>query len=231
MVPLLEEGKIKGGVSQRTMMQKRKSNLVSFGIDLAGVPTRPTGICILRGTKAETSLAYTDEEIIEIARSCQPGIITIDAPLSLPPGRKTIEDKSGEHLRPCDRELLRRKIKFFPITLGPMRVLTKRGMVLQEKLQPLGCPILECYPGGAQDILGIPRKQQGLDKLRKGHQKLGIQSLKKSMSDDELDAVTAAYVGKLYLEGNAELYGNLKEGAIVMPCIKNCIRPNNKFHS
>ena len=178
---------------------------------------RPTGVCILRGMTAETSLAYTDEDIIEIAETCRPVIITIDAPLSLPPGRKTIEDRSGEHLRECDRELLRRKIRFFPITLGPMRTLTKRGIALKEKLKRLGCPILECYPGGAQDILGIPRKQKGLDKMLRGLRKLGIKGLKKSMSDHELDAVTGAYVGKLYLEGKAELYGNLKDGAIVMP--------------
>ena len=189
----------------------------SLSLDLAGVPTRPTGVCILRDMRAETSLAYTDEELIVIAESCEPAVITIDAPLSLPPGRKTIEDRSGEHLRACDRELLRRKIKFFPITLGPMRTLTKRGIALKEKLQHLGCPVLECYPGGAQDILGIPRKQKGLDKMLYGHRKLGIKGLKKSMSDHELDAATGAYVGKLYLEGKSELYGNRKDGAIVMP--------------
>ena len=189
----------------------------SLSLDLAGVPTRPTGICILRGLNAETSLAFTDEELITVAESCQPAIITIDAPLSLPPGRKTIEDRNGEHLRECDRELLKRKIKFFPITLGPMRTLTKRGIALKKKLEHLGCPILECYPGGAQDIFGIPRKQKGLNEMFKGHRKLGIKGLKNSMSDHELDAVTGAYVGKLFLEGNAEFYGNLEDGAIVMP--------------
>lgn len=199
------------------MMQKRKSNIVSLGIDLAGVPTRPTGICILRGMQAETLLVYTDEEIIEIAQKYRPAVITVDAPLTLPPGRKTIDDKTGEHLRPCDRELLHRKIKFFPITIGSMRVLTKRGIALKEKLQLFGCPVLECYPGGAQDILSIPRKQQGLDRMRTGHEKLGIKELRSDLSDHELDAVTAAYVGKLYLEGKAEIYGNFEEGAIVMP--------------
>jgi len=188
-----------------------------LGIDLAGVPTRPSGICILRDMTVETFLAYEDEEIVGIAESCQPTVITIDAPLSLPLGRKTIEDRSGDHLRPCDRELLRRKIKFFPITLGPIRVLTQRGIALKEKLQFCECPTLEVYPGGAQDILGIPRKQQGLDKMKKGHEKLGIQGLKKGMSDHELDAVTAAYVGKLFSEGEAEVYGSDEEGGIIMP--------------
>ena len=36
------------------------------------------------------------------------------------------------------------------------------------------------------------------------------------MSDHELDAVTCAYVGKLFLEGKAVIYGNPKDG-IIMP--------------
>ena len=36
------------------------------------------------------------------------------------------------------------------------------------------------------------------------------------MSDHELDAVTIAYVGKLFLEGKAVVYGDPGEG-IVMP--------------
>ena len=34
--------------------------------------------------------------------------------------------------------------------------------------------VIEAYPGGAQDVLGIPRKQRGLDKLKAGLEKLGI---------------------------------------------------------
>ena len=188
-----------------------------LGIDLAGVPTRRTGVCVLNGLQADARVVYTDEEILELAVRTQPVIITIDAPLSLPPGRETIEDHRGEHLRPCDRELQHRKIRFFPITLGPMRTLTKRGIVLKNELLHLDCQIFECYPGGAQDLLGIPRKQRGLDGLLSGLQQLGIQGLHAGLSHDELDAVTAAYVGKLCLEGNAELYGPPEDNVIMMP--------------
>ena len=34
------------------------------GLDLAGVETRPTGCCVLVGMEAETSLMYTDKEIL-----------------------------------------------------------------------------------------------------------------------------------------------------------------------
>ena len=91
----------------------------------------------------------------------RPGLVVIDAPLSLPRGRKTIEDRSGPHLRECDRELLRRKVPFFPLTLGPMRMLTVRGMRIARALSKRGFPVVEGYPGGAQDILGLPRKKAG----------------------------------------------------------------------
>ena len=91
--------------------------MLIVGLDLAGVETRPTGFCLLAGMKAETCLLYTNEEILKIIDNCRPQVIAIDAPLSLPPGRKTIEDRSGGHLRKSDRELLKKRIRFFPITL------------------------------------------------------------------------------------------------------------------
>jgi predicted nuclease with RNAse H fold len=190
---------------------------LTLGIDLAGVSTRPTGICILKGTQSQTSLVYTDDEILNIANIHHPAVIAIDAPLSLPLDRKTIEDRSGKHLRFCDRVLLRRKIKFFPVTIGPMRSLTRRGMALKTRLESQEYRVIEVYPGGAQDLLSIPRKQKGIDKLKVGLEELGITGLRNDLSDHELDAVTAAYVGKLHLEGKAEVYGNFEEGAIVMP--------------
>jgi predicted nuclease with RNAse H fold len=76
--------------------------------------------------------------------------------------------------------------------------------------------VIEVYPGGAQDILKVPRKQQGLEKLRAGLENLGIKGLNDGMSDHELDAVTCAFVGKLFLEGKSVTYGT-SEQAIVMP--------------
>ena len=189
------------------------------GIDLAGVETRQTGFCILDGMKAKTLILHSDKEIIQKIEKIKPGIIAIDAPLSLPKGRKTIDERTDVHLRECDKELLRRRIKFFPITLGPMRLLTKRGIELKKILKKKGFLVIEAYPGGAQDIWKIPRKQKGLEKLRKGLEKLGIKGLRKDMSDHELDAVTCALVGKYFLEGRCEVLGTLDDG-IVMP-IKN----------
>jgi uncharacterized protein len=104
------------------------------GLDFAGVETRPTGFCKLAGLKAETALVFTNEEILKKTVESKPIVVAIDASLSLPPGRKSIEERTGAHLRESDRELLRRRIKFFPITLGPMRKLTVRGIELRRIL-------------------------------------------------------------------------------------------------
>lgn len=188
-----------------------------LGVDLAGVPHRPTGMCVLRDLKASTFLSYSDADVLECAEKEKPNLITIDAPLNLPPGRKTIEDRNGKHYRACDLELRKRKIPFFPITLGPMRVLTVRGIELRGELEKMGFRAVEMYPGGAQDIWGIPRARRDLEGLRKGLQRLGIKGLKKDISDHELDAATGALVGLLFLQGKAEVYGNFTDGAILMP--------------
>ena len=102
------------------------------------------------------------------------------------------------------------------MTLGPMRKLTKRGIMLRELFEAKGFRVLEVYPGGAQDVFGIPRKQKGLDKLLSGLQSLGISGLNSTLSDHELDAATCAYVCKLYLEDKCVIYGSGKE-TLVMP--------------
>jgi predicted nuclease with RNAse H fold len=199
---------------------KRHSNNV-VGIDLAGSPKRDTGISTLkRDTITSCTTVHTDQEIINYVVKEDPAIVAIDAPLNLPPGRRSIEDRNGEHFRPCDRELLRRGIRFFPITLGPMRLLTKRGIRLKRALTAHGYAVIEVYPGAAQDIWHTGRKQDGLSKLRKGLEKLGVKGLHQKMNGDELDAVTAALVGRFFLRGKAEVLGNFKQGAIVIPYAK-----------
>ena len=177
------------------------------GVDLGGVEKRPTGFCKFMGMHVETCLVYTDAEILQKTIEYKPKIVAIDVPLCLPPGTKSIDERTNIHLRDSDRELLNMGIKLFPITLGPMRKLTVRGIRLKCALETQKFTVIEAYPGGAQDVVGIPRKQKGLDKLKVGLEKLGIIGLNNQMSDHELDSVTCAYVGKLFLEGQAVAYG------------------------
>lgn len=202
--------------------KKETPRLIVFGVDLAGVPHRPTGVCLLKGLEAQTALLKSDQEILDVIERKNPTLVTIDAPLSLPPGRKSIHQRNGQHFRACDMELRRRKIPFFPITLGPMRVLTERGMGLKKKIEQMEIQTLEVYPGGAQDIWKIPRAKHDLEGLKTGLIGLGVVGLDGKYSAHELDAVTAALVGILYLKGKAEVFGDFSSGAIIMPFPQPC---------
>jgi len=192
--------------------------LVVVGIDLAGSPKRPTGLCMLRDLNAETRIAFSDDDILNFVKEARPTFIPIDAPLSLPKGRRTIHDRAGEHLRECDRALLHLGIRFFPVTLGPMRMLTERGISLKKKLLKLGYQAIECYPGAAQDLWGIPRQHKDRVGLLNGLRKLGLRGLKKAATSDELDAATAALIGRWFLTGRGTMLG--RDTGILIPTVK-----------
>jgi predicted nuclease with RNAse H fold len=200
--------------------RRPRGPLKVLGLDLAGSPGRPTGCGFLHGpSDLRSSVAYSDLELRELVATTQPHLIIIDAPLSLPRGRRTIDDRSGPHLRECDRELLRRRIRFFPLTLGPMRMLTERGMRLAAEFRDLGYPVVEGYPGAAQDLLAIPRKKAGVAPLRRGLLGLGLLGdlRKRSLTHDELDAATIAWVGRRYLAHRTLVIGDPAEGLMVLP--------------
>lgn len=201
--------------------------MLAAGIDLAGVETRQTGFCVLDAKlHVKTSVLYTDKEIIKAVEDVKPDVISIDAPLALPRGRKSLEERSKIHLRECDRELARMGIKFFPITLGPMRMLTKRGIKLRKIFEKKGFKVIESFPGSIQDMLGMPRKQKGLEKLRKALIDYGFTGdvSKKEITDHELDAITSALVGKMYLEGDYMAIGDPEEILMILPKRKESLR-------
>jgi len=192
------------------------------GLDLSGSEFRPTGFCIMDDNfNAITKVLFKDEEIIEETIRNKPDLIAIDAPLSLPKGRFSLEERSNIHLRECDRELLRLKIKFFPLTLGPMRKLTERGIMLKNFFISKGLRVIEAYPGGAQDMLKLPRKSKGINELIKGLKSLNIRGIRENITHDELDAITCAYVGIKYLQGEYLAIGDPEEGLIILPKFSN----------
>ncbi|MCI4335386.1 MAG: DUF429 domain-containing protein, partial [Thermoplasmata archaeon] len=181
-----------------------------LGIDLAGAPGRSTGVCIYRGAKELTTLVlHTDEELHRLVRSTQPALVVVDAPLSLPRGRDSLQERNGVHFRACDRELRRLGIRFFPLTLGPMRMLTERGMRLAREWREEGLRVVEGYPGGSQDLLGLPRKQQGTRELQAALRARGLGGPVRTqeLTHDELDAVTIAWVGDMFLRGRGQEIG------------------------
>ena len=190
------------------------------GLDLAGSVRRTTGFCILdEKLTAQTKPLHTDREIVSETVSANPDVVSIDAPLSLPKGRKSLSHRGPPHFRACDLELRRMKIKFFPVTLGPMRKLTGRGMKLKRVLESKGLKVIESYPGSIQDLLGMPRKQAGLEKLRRALIRYGVKGdiHGKEITHDELDAITSALVGKMFVENNYLAIGNPEEGLMILP--------------
>lgn len=190
------------------------------GLDLAGSAKRITGFCYMReDLNCLTMPLYSDEEVIEATTAAEPDIVSIDAPLCLPKGRKSLEERDAPHLRECDKALSRMHIRFFPITLGPMRKLTSRGMMLKELFEKKGLDVIESFPGSAQDLLGMPRKQEGLEKLRRALIKYGIRGdvRKKETTGDELDGITCAIVGMKYLQKDYTAIGDPAEGYMIIP--------------
>lgn len=190
------------------------------GLDLAGVPHRRTGFCLLGpGLATETRVLGGDEEIVAAVRSARPGIVAVDAPLSLPRGRRSLEVPGPPHLRACDRSLLDLGIRFFPVTLGPMRLLTRRGIDLAGRLRQDGYSVIEAYPGGAQDVLGIPRKGAGPERLRTALVRFGFTGAveRRGITHDELDAVLCAYTGREHLAGRSLVLGDPTEGLLILP--------------
>ena len=197
----------------------------AVGIDLAGVEPRPTGFCTLdKKLNAATCLLHSDKQIIKMIEQTSPDVVSIDAPLALPADRPSLSARyrNRSHLRECDKALLKMGIRFFPVTLGPMRKLTRRGIKLRKILEDKGFRVIESYPGAAQDLLEMPRKQKGLEKLRQALIRYGIKGdfEKKTVSDHELDAITSALVGLLYLEGNYVAIGDPEEALMILPKTK-----------
>ncbi len=206
----------------------RNKNLlpISVGIDLSGSEKKGSGFCILQGKQAYLELVKTDDEIVSKTINAEPTVISIDSPLSLPKGRDC-EDDSCECrkfgiTRECERILKKRGINVYPCLIKSMQKLTMRGIKLTKLFEEKGYEVIESYPGAAQDILGIPRKRVDLKELETDLKNLGtkIHSESNIITHDELDALTSALVGFLYLAGNYEALGNIEEGYLIIPAFR-----------
>lgn len=186
---------------------------------MAGSERRDTGFCVMDSSMAcEAEVLHTDDEIVSKTVAARPRVVSIDAPLFLPLGRPSLDVKGPPHFRECDKELLRMRIKFFPISLGPMRMLTARGMRLRSIFEAERLEVIESFPGAVQDILGMPRKQAGLEKLERALRRYGVRWKSKApLTGDELDGVTSALVGLMYVKNEYRAIGDPKEGLMILP--------------
>lgn len=207
----------------------RYPRLKVVGIDLSGSEGKASGWCVLDGHDVATLALHSDEEIIAQTVKERPRVISIDSPLSLPAGRKMVEDTDPGRdkygiVRFCERILKRRGVNVYPALIQSMQKLTARGMRLAQRFRALGYPVIESYPGAAQDILGIPRKRASLEFLERGLAEFGITGtfVKGAVSHDELDAITSAIVGVFFWSGMYERLGEAPFGdeALIIPDLK-----------
>jgi uncharacterized protein YprB with RNaseH-like and TPR domain/predicted nuclease with RNAse H fold/dephospho-CoA kinase len=212
-----------------------QQNLSTFrvvGLDITGSEKRASGWCLLESQIAQTHKLLTDAEIIKATLDVKPDLVSIDSPLSLPKGRLTVDDSDpGRNIygitRACERLLKKRGVNVYPSLIRSMQGLTARGIRLAEYFRSQGIPVIESYPGAAQDIMRIPRKQAGLEFLKNGLAEFGIEGefIYNSVSHDELDAITSAVVGLFFWTGKFEGLGNDEEEYLIIPEVSNNLNP------
>lgn len=194
------------------------------GIDLTGSEARPTGWCLLEGFRAKTETISSDADLIERTIAASPDLVSIDSPLCLPFGRQTVFDDDPTRdeigiMRFCERELKRRGVNVYPCLLPSMQKLTARGIRLAEIFRSHGLPVIESYPGAAQDVMRIPRKGAGEEWLKLGLRNFGIRGkyATSKVTHDELDAITSALVGTFHLAELSEELGTANEPPLIIP--------------
>ncbi len=202
----------------------RERPLRIVGIDLTGSEDRPSGWCLLTDDHALTQRIRSDLDLISETVCARPHVVSIDSPLSLPYGRTrpTDDDPTRDEFgitRECERLLRARGVHVYPTLILNMQGLTARGIRLATHFRKLGIPVIESYPGAAQDILGIPRKKKGVEHLTRALLDFGVRGPISSckLSHDELDAVTSAMVGLFFWTGKFEALGNDRENFLIVP--------------
>lgn len=205
-----------------------------IGIDLTGNEAKPSGWAVLSGSLAITKPIYTDEELIRESLKYQPKVVSIDSPLSYPEGRdctdSNCECKKYGITRYCERLLSSFGIGVYPCLIPSMEKLTTRGIALAKKFRDLGVEVIESYPGVAQDILSIRRKQNGLEHLKNSYKNFGITGdylTASKISHDELDAISSALVGLFYINNQYVALGNDKENFLIVPSVATA--PNKRI--
>lgn len=192
------------------------------GLDLTAGKGKPTGVALLDGMNVITCSLETDEELVEFIAVNTPGIVSIDCPLGFPGGGTVINPSAGI-VRVAEHDLSSVGIPAYPALIDSMRELTARGVRLRKRIEAFENPpvVIESYPGAAQDVLCIPRKQKSLELLRSGLRELGIDGPGLlTESHDEMDAITSAVVGRFYETGEFLPMGIPSEAQLIVPRIK-----------
>ncbi len=198
------------------------------GIDLTA-GQKASGIAMLDGLSVDTCSLFSDNEILEYVKTHRPKIVSIDSPLGLPGGGESIAPDKGI-MRVAEHDLASVGIPAYPSLIESMKKLTLRGIRLRRAMErlPGGPRVIESYPGAAQDILSIPRKQRSLDLLREGLKRLGLTGRGiETRSHDEMDAITSAIVARYFECDRFEAMGIQSEAQLIVPKIRPMVFDSN----
>lgn len=193
----------------------KKFSFKIVGIDLAGKPGNPTGICFLNSDELNFRTLFEDNEILGFINELDPSFIVIDAPLSLPKGRCCLSNECscseiGGHFRKAEVEM-RKYGRTLPLTFRGMRMLTERGIRLANELKKK-YKVIESHPRTIQKLLGFENLEKDLKLYFK---------LPDNFSNHELDAALLVIAGIFYIKNEFMQFGDKEEGLIILPCVKS----------
>ncbi len=180
--------------------------MLAVGIDLAGSEKNNTGLCAISvsgGDKvAKTMVLKGDGEIQLQCALLNPDVIAIDAPLT--PARNGV-------MRASDREL--QEYGALPHNLPGMARLVERGIALANSLRS-DYRVIEVFSTATAKILGFYHRSDIEMQKSLSHLVRGLTD--RILTRDELDSISAAITGLLYLEGRTIDVGD-EEGRITIP--------------
>ena len=205
-----------------------------LGVDLRASSKRlSTVVGLDQGSSVSFLESFNqDDELVQIAQSHQPALISIGAPLCLPLGLCCLEascacDFATPHSkgRLLELELSRMGISCFFTNKGSIiRSLIYRGISLSRRLRELGFEVIEAYPYATKVILfgdKVPRKNSAAGvAFLKERLPLLVDSLNghlDGLDRNRCDAVLNAYTGLLHSRNATDVLGAPEEGTLVLP--------------
>lgn len=204
-----------------------------LGLDLTTSPHKGTAFAVLTRELAIVAEGFAtgDEAIIALAEEQRPALVAIDAPLSLPLGLCCLEEScpcrplSSRKGRQCERELSALGIGcYYTTKRSIIKGMVYRAIMLKEKLEEQGFPVIEVYPYASKVCLfgKLPRKTTVAGRralqARLCHLIPALPLPQEVLlPHDALDALLAAYTGLLYIEGQTAVLGDPAEGLIYIP--------------
>ncbi len=204
-----------------------------LGIDFAG-PSRTSGYALLdtSGALLDVGLIGDDAAILDLIDRFAPATVAIDCPLGLPAGLDCLDPAcacaptSPKGIR--ESELAVRALGYglyFTTKKTIIRAMADRGIAFRRTMEAGGARVIEVYPYATKRILfgtkKMPKKTtpEGAAWLRDQLTAIvpDLAHVARTLTHDELDAITAAYTALLFARGEAMALGNAAEGAIVVP--------------